>query len=77
MLSRFSERTTSPDACETCSRSIATRHCGGLLPIRRIGEQSVVDAAIYLENAQCEAGEIPHADGGQSALVEPRLSPTR
>ncbi|MEU8717959.1 SDR family NAD(P)-dependent oxidoreductase [Streptomyces sp. NPDC001414] len=39
-----------------------------LHPVRRMGEvQDVVDAVLYLENAQFVTGDVLHVDGGQSA----------
>ena len=40
----------------------------GLHPVGHMGETSdIVDAVLYLENAQFVTGEILHVDGGQSA----------
>lgn len=40
----------------------------GLHPVHRMGEiKDIVDAVLYLENAQFVTGEILHVDGGQSA----------
>ncbi|MFJ9558865.1 SDR family NAD(P)-dependent oxidoreductase [Streptomyces fuscichromogenes] len=44
------------------------RTLDALHPVRRMGEvQDVVDAVLYLENAQFVTGDIMHVDGGQSA----------